>query len=272
MIVDCHVHLNNYHESERAPTHENLQRLEKAMEAAGVDHAVVLTSYTVNDARPGVDEVLGAIRDDPARFSLVAGLGLTRPTVDWSHLRRHLEAGEVRGLKLYPGYEYFYPHDTVCEPVYELAAEFDVPVMVHSGDTYAPAGKIKYSHPIHLDEAAVDHPDVTFVLCHLGNPWMTTAAEVVYKNDNVYADLSGLVTDGFDPAVEDQLTEKVQDLIDYLGEPGKLLFGTDWPIAPMADYVRFAEALLEPCLDPAQCDRVMGGNAVALFGIDAGGG
>jgi len=25
--------------------------------------------------------------------------------------------------------------------------EFDVPVMFHSGDTYTPKGKIRYSHP-----------------------------------------------------------------------------------------------------------------------------
>jgi pantetheine-phosphate adenylyltransferase len=31
------------------------------------------------------------------------------------------------------------------------------------------------------------------VLAHVGNPWLTDAAEVVYKNVNVWADLSGLV-------------------------------------------------------------------------------
>ena len=44
-----------------------------------------------------------------------------------------------------------------------------------------------------MDEVAVDHPTREFVLAHVGNPWLTDAAEVVYKNLNVWADLSGLV-------------------------------------------------------------------------------
>ena len=32
-----------------------------------------------------------------------------------------------------------------------------------------------------------------FVMCHVGNPWMIDAAEVIYKNMNVWADLSGLM-------------------------------------------------------------------------------
>ncbi len=44
-----------------------------------------------------------------------------------------------------------------------------------------------------VDDVAVDHPDVRFVLAHFGNPWLVDAAEVVYKNDNVWADLSGLI-------------------------------------------------------------------------------
>jgi len=35
--------------------------------------------------------------------------------------------------------------------------EYDVPVHVSSGDTYAPTGRIKYSHPIHIDDLAVDY-------------------------------------------------------------------------------------------------------------------
>jgi predicted TIM-barrel fold metal-dependent hydrolase len=44
-----------------------------------------------------------------------------------------------------------------------------------------------------MDEVAVDHGDVRFVLAHLGNPWLIDAAEVIFKNPNVWADLSGLL-------------------------------------------------------------------------------
>ncbi len=43
-----------------------------------------------------------------------------------------------------------------------------------------------------MDEVAVDFPGVRFVLAHFGNPWLIDAAEVLFKNANVWADLSGL--------------------------------------------------------------------------------
>ena len=47
-----------------------------------------------------------------------------------------------------------------------------------------------------MDEVAVDNPDVRFVMAHFGNPWLIDAAEVVFKNPNVWADLSGLFVGG----------------------------------------------------------------------------
>src|SRR5208282_4375038 len=91
------------------------------------------------------------------------------------------------------GYLHFHPADPAYRPYYELAARRRLPFIFHTGDTYSPYAKLKYAHPLGVDEVAVDHPDVRFVLAHVGNPWMIDAAEVVYKNVNVWADLSGLI-------------------------------------------------------------------------------
>jgi uncharacterized protein len=85
--------------------------------------------------------------------------------------------------------------------------------MIHTGDTYSPTGRVKYSHPLHVDDVAVDYPKVRFVICHLGNPWFRDCMEVVYKNDNVYTDMSGLTlgdfTDRFEAYVRQQLKEMI---------------------------------------------------------------
>jgi hypothetical protein len=49
-----------------------------------------------------------------------------------AEVREFIQEGSVRGMKLYPGYEPFYPSDPKLEPVYQLAAEFKVPVMIHT--------------------------------------------------------------------------------------------------------------------------------------------
>jgi len=76
MLIDCHVHLNNYYTENgdnRRPTEENVERLWDAMAANGVDHAVVLTSYKVNVDRPSVEHVLEILAEDP-RTTVVEGL------------------------------------------------------------------------------------------------------------------------------------------------------------------------------------------------------
>jgi predicted TIM-barrel fold metal-dependent hydrolase len=249
MIIDCHVHLNNYHEETAVALEESLDRLQASMAEAGVTYALVLTSYLVNANRPSVAQVVKAVEAVP-NLGVVAGISyMGYKERDLRELADFLRAGLVRGLKLYPGYEPFYPHDSRVHVVYELAEEFGVPVMIHSGDTYHPRGKLKYAHPLEVDEVAVDHPKVNLVICHLGNPWLTDCMEVVYKNKNVYADISGLVLGEFTEAFEDYMEEQIGDVILYAGEPDQFLFGSDWPICSMKSYVEFVKQLKMPDAD-----------------------
>lgn len=262
MIVDCHVHLNNYHEQLAVSLDESLEKLQAAMQESNVDYALVLTSYLVSPHRPSTADVVKAIEHIP-KLGVVAGVSYTNYRQrDLRELADFLEHGLVKGLKLYPGYEPFYPHDKRLQVVYDLAEEFDVPVMIHSGDTYSPKGKLKYSHPLEIDEVAVDHPKVKFVICHLGNPWITDCMEVVYKNQNCYTDISGLVLGKFSEAFEEYMSDEIRDAILYAGDPGRFLYGTDWPICSMSSYISFVRQLGLP--DDA-LTRIMSDNAIRLF-------
>ncbi len=243
-LVDVHTHLNNYHDGQEVPTEAQCQRLFSKMEEQGVDHAVVITSYKVSCDRPSVESVLEILGGDP-RTTVVEGLrwrGDER--TDLFEMEQRIRDGLVRGIKLYPGYEPYDPTDPSLEAVYRMAAKHEVPVMIHTGDTYAKGAKVRRAHPLLVDDVAVDHPDVSFVMCHLGNPWLRDTAEVLYKNDNVYADISGLVLGDFDVAFERRIIEEVQDMIAYMGDPGsQLMYGTDWPLVEMAPYIRFLDNL-----------------------------
>ena len=106
------------------------------------------------------------------------------------------------------------------------------------------------------------------MICHLGNPWVTDAAEVIYKNMNVWADLSGLLVgddgafaseEGREAAAE--LAHAIQSAIRYSERPNRFLYGTDWPLAPMAAYRDFAREAI-----PAEFhDCVFEENARRLF-------
>jgi len=244
MIIDCHVHLNNYHETSGRPTRENVHVLFAKMAEHGIDHAVVLTSYLVDVDRPSVEEVLEMLSDDP-RTTVVEGLrwrGDAR--TDLFTMEERIRSGVVKGIKLYPGYDRYAITDPSLESVFRIAAKYDVPVMIHTGDTYSKHAKVRQAHPLLVDDVAVDYPEVKFVMCHLGNPWFQDAAEVLYKNDNVYADISGLTLGDFTYEFERYMLMRVKDMITYMGKPGRqLMYGTDWPLVRMKGSVKFLHNL-----------------------------
>ncbi|TVQ94186.1 MAG: amidohydrolase [Deltaproteobacteria bacterium] len=266
LLIDTHVHLNNYHESERRPTAENVQILFSEMDALGVDHAVVITSYKVNQDRPSAEEVLDLLAGDP-RATIVEGLRWRgEERTDLFTLEERIQDGIVKGIKLYPGYDLYPINDPSLEAVFRIAAKHDVPVMIHTGDTYSRTAKVRMAHPLLVDDVAVDHPDVKIVMCHLGNPWFQDAAEVLYKNDNVFADISGLTLGKFTYEFERYVAMRLKEMIIYMGDPGKqLMYGSDWPLVEMGPYLRFLEELE---FAPEDLEHIAWQTAAALFKID----
>ena len=262
MIIDCHTHLNNYHQEDVSSLGACLTELRRHMRRNGIDLALVLTSYKVTPGRPSTRLVVEATRGLNDVF-VVAGLSWEGFHPDQlEEIGEFVREGRVKGLKLYPGYEPFYPGDAKFDPVYEFAARHKVPVMVHSGDTYAPSGKVKYSHPLHIDEVAVDHPDVNFVICHIGNPWIRDCMEVVYKNRNVFTDISGLVLGNFSDRFEQYMRKQLQEMLLYGVEPDKVLFGTDWPISSMESYIEFIDDIALPAKEKK---KILFENSVEVF-------
>ena len=265
-LIDAHVHLNNYHESTRKPTVENVRELLAKMDEIGVDHAVVITSYKVDLDRPSAEEVVELLAENP-RTTVVEGLRWRgEQRTDMFSLEERIRDGLVKGIKLYPGYDHYPINDPSLEAVFRVAAKHDVPVMIHTGDTYAKTAKVRMAHPLLVDDVAVDYPDVRFVMCHLGNPWFQDAAEVLYKNDNVYADISGLTLGEFTYDFERYVAMRLKDMITYMGDPGKqLMYGTDWPLVHMKPYVKLLQEL---DFTDEQLENVAWRTAAKVFAID----
>jgi uncharacterized protein len=265
-LIDAHVHLNNYHESTRRPTRENVQQLFDEMATVGIDHAVVITSYKVDQDRPSAEQLMEAIANDP-RTTVVEGLrwrGDER--TDLFTLEERIRDGLVKGIKLYPGYDRYPINDPSLEQVFRIAEKHQVPVLIHTGDTYSRTAKVRMAHPLLVDDVAVDYPDVTIVMCHLGNPWFQDAAEVLYKNPNVYADISGLTLGEFTYDFERYVAMRLKEMILYMGDPGRqLMYGSDWPLVAMKPYVKF---LKELAFEGEQLENIAWRTAARLFRIN----
>jgi predicted TIM-barrel fold metal-dependent hydrolase len=221
--------------------------LRQQMQAAGISDALAMGTLD-----GPVDDPLG-VNSTLAVARLVPGLqaiGAADPRrTDRDYLRaveRSLGGGQVRALKGYLGYLHYGPDHAGYQPYYELCERFKIPFVFHTGDTYSSRAKLRYAQPLLVDDVAVDHPRVNFVLAHLGNPWLLDAAEVVYKNVNVWADLSGLVVGDAGSFRAAERQEVLQETLDgvrkafrYAERPNRFLYGSDWPLAPMTSYLEF---------------------------------
>ncbi|MGD6944205.1 amidohydrolase family protein [Cytobacillus gottheilii] len=162
-------------------------------------------------------------------------------------LELELQHPRVVGIKIYLGYYPFYAYDEVYEPVYKLAEKYGLPVVFHTGDTYSERGLLKYSHPLAIDEVAVKHRNVQFMMAHFGDPWTITGAEIIYKNSNVYADLSGIIVgteEELKKRSEGRFLDHLRHALVFADSYDKLLFGTDWPLAPVGPYIQFIKDLI----------------------------
>ena len=152
------------------------------------------------------------------------------------------------GIKLYTGYHPTYLSDPFYNFVYELAAKYQKPVAAHMGMTAGSDALLKYSHPLTIDEAAVMHPDVNFIMCHFGNPFLAEAAAVLEKNDNVFCDLSGLIegVKDWDIYFEEQsgYVQQLRTWMAYVENWDKFMFGTDLPAVNLGNYVAFIKRLI----------------------------
>src|SRR5579872_1023655 len=176
-----------------APPEALAATLRREMHAAAITDVLAMGRWNAPSEDPlGVAGTLALARTVPGLHAI----GIADPLrTDRDHLRAAdaiLAAGRVRALKAYLGYLHQAPDHPGYRPYYELAERHKLPFVFHTGDTYSPRAKLRFAHPLGVDDVAVDHPRVQFVLAHLGNPWLTVAVEVVYKNINVWADLSGL--------------------------------------------------------------------------------
>lgn len=152
------------------------------------------------------------------------------------------------GIKLYPGYNAVYVNDKRHWPLFELAEHYDVPVVIHTGDTARPCFHLKYSHPLTVDDAAANFPRVHFVIAHCGNPWIMDAIEVMAKNPNVSADLSGLLAGKPDVdelfRVNSGYFSYITTWLNYLGDYHRFMYGSDWPLINIPTYIECIKRLI----------------------------
>lgn len=120
------------------------------------------------------------------------------------------KSGEIVAVKFYTGYDHYMPNGEQVRYALNGLNKAKCPAIFHMGDCLSSVhrAKLKYAHPLHIDDIAVDYPNVNFIIAHMGYPWVRDTAEVCYKNKNVFTDISGFVYG--------QFTKDDIETLDYL--------------------------------------------------------
>ena len=174
-----------------------------------------------------------------------------------AELERYVAEMGFRGVKLYPTYQHFYANDSRLYPLYAKAQELRIPVMIHTGSSVFRGARLKYGDPLHMDDVAVDFPDLTLLMVHSGRGfWYDRAYFLAKLHANMYMEISGLPP---------------QKLLDYFPElervADKVIFGSDWPGMPHIG--RNIEIIRELLLKEETKEKILGGNAARILGLDS---
>ena len=176
----------------------------------------------------GNDYVAGVARQYPDQFIGFASVDPWKGAWAVNELERAVQELGLRGLKLHPTTQAFYPNDPRFYPLWAKCVELGIPIISHSGQTgvgaRTPGGggyKLKYAHPMLLDDVAADFPDLTIIMAHPAVPWQEEQLAVAMHKANVYIDLSGWSPKYFRPILVQYMGSLLQD---------KVLFGSDYPV------------------------------------------
>lgn len=209
MIIDAHAHLD---EVEAFGWEDTPRKLIRLMDEAEIEKAVVTTYADEPGPEDGLERLKEYVSSHPDRF-----IGF--PRIDPRYGDEAMDAFEtaitdygMQGLKLHPVSNLSNPFADFTVRFLDRAAEFDVPVLIHSGDRIM-------CLPRQIGEAA-NRTDATLIMAHVGGFFNTReAVEVAAEHDNIVLESSAFPY----PRV-------LQDAVNRLGAD-RVIYGSDQPAA-----------------------------------------
>jgi uncharacterized protein len=150
------------------------------MERAGVEVGLVI----------GVPNsvIAEVIRTYPRRFMGFAMLSPhdgMRAVRELERLVRDQGLGGLRVSALYNGIP---ASDRRYYPLYAKCVELDVPVRIYTAMTYANDRPYDLGHPRHLDQIAMDFPELRIIAGLGGWPWVGELVALMRRHPNLYCD------------------------------------------------------------------------------------
>lgn len=258
----------------------------------GPEMAAIRRSFRIDDLRPSaqaagvagtvVVQTVTAAAETPEMLALAAADPLVAGVVGWADLTAPAVADELASLAAGPGGSYLVSirHQVQSEPDPDWLRRADVSrglrAVAIAGLCY---DLVVLPHQLAAATyAAAAVPELTLVLDHAGKPPIASGAlepwaaaiRAFAAQPNTVCKLSGLVTEAA-PGAKPAAFAPFADVILSAFGPGRIMFGSDWPVCLLAsDYagvVDLAQALVAG-LSGAERAAVFASTAARVYGID----
>lgn len=241
MIIDSHLHLNKT--DGETDFSQAFSRLVKVLATNHVDKAVIIADDIKNGNCADTWHALSIVNTDSRFFIIGSPNILDISQNDWDFFEDNLANRKIIGLKLFPGHEPFYPTDTKCTKVYELAEKYNVPVIFHTGINTGDIECAKYNDPKYIVDVANKYPNVNFVIAHYFWPKLDYCFEITSEIPNIYYDTSAMA----DQEVVDMSggIDKIKNIIvkTLAIKPHSVMFGSDHDMCIQSDHIKLVTDL-----------------------------
>jgi hypothetical protein len=148
-------------------------------------------------------------------------------------------------------------------PLYAKAVELDIPVRIYSSMNYATDRPYDLGHPRHLDQVAIDFPELTLIGGLGGWPWVNEMVALVRRHPKLHLDTSahrakylGQRGSGWEMLLQFGNT-LIQD---------KVLVGLSAGLVGQPHETLIAEYMALPLKDTVK-EKWLYGNAARVFGV-----
>ncbi|MDF1532956.1 MAG: amidohydrolase family protein [Methanosarcinaceae archaeon] len=276
MIIDCHTHIFPSRIAQKA-AHDLVHLygsspvagvtaayLSEHMDHCGVDRSVILPVATTPDQVRSINTWILSLLSDCDRF---IGLGAMHPDFNTvgdvetvgDELERLKKAG-IRGVKLHPEFQFFYPDEDRMFRLYEAFIEHDMLAFFHAGGGGTWLKEI-HGTPERFEAVLDSFPKMKVLAAHFGgyDCWVGVEKHLLGRDilfDTAYIFRSD---DGTKYLPDDEIVRMVE-----AQGSDKILFGTDYPFRRQD--IEIAN-LIKLDLDDSDKERILGENAAQVFGV-----
>lgn len=264
MIIDSHLHIS-YLGKGKKNLFDVKKELLESMERFGIKYSIVIPDNVPNPQCADMETMFEIIDGEEQLFSMGTIDIFQDIEKQISRLESLIAAKKICAVKLFPGHDPFYPTDERCLTVYDLCAEYHVPIVFHTGANTGDTDCVKYNDPKYIAEIAEKYKNMQIVISHFFWPRMEYCYEITKDLKNIYYDTSAMADDevvessgGWDKVVK--ILRKI-----VLLKPNSVLFGTDWPMCPVDKHIQLIKDLE---LDSKTEEKILSLNAVNLYKLE----